>query len=58
VRTTGSSHGIGGVCERLLALTAGVWLAALAVAVLRRTRNARTVTEDPFTGANPGLRAS
>jgi hypothetical protein len=54
----GGSHGAGGLFERLIALTAAVWLASLAVAVLRRTRNARTVTEDRFSGANPGLRAS
>lgn len=53
----GSSHGVGGVFERLIALTAAAWLGAVAVGVLRRTRQARAVPQGPFTGAGPGPRA-
>jgi hypothetical protein len=42
----GNSHGVGGAFERLIALTGAVWLAAVAVGVLRRTRKARAVPED------------
>jgi len=42
----GSSHGVGGAFERLIALTGAVWLAAVAVGVLRRTRKTRAVPEE------------
>jgi hypothetical protein len=53
----GVSHGVGGVFERLIALTAAVWLGAVGVGVLRRARQARVVPRGSFTGAEPGLRA-
>jgi hypothetical protein len=53
----GVSHGVGGVFERLIALIAAVWLGAVGVGILRRTRKARAVPEDSMTGAGPGLRA-
>jgi hypothetical protein len=36
----GSHYGLGGVFERMLALIGAAWLAAVAVAILRRTRRA------------------